>query len=245
MTTDVRVLPRGAWAEGVARSCVDVLRGALDRQDRAVWVLTGGRSPLPVYRHLARAYREALDWSRVAVLLGDERWVPFDHPESNFGAAREAMLRVLPLAPEHVLPFPTDAPTPGDTAERFAETLHALYPDGEPAFDLVLLGIGDDGHIGSLFPGSEALNERTAWTAHTVAPAGMAVPERVTLTLPALDASRRVFFLAAGEEKAAIVARALEPGAADLPVHSLAPAGPVTWWLDAPAASRLPSAPPC
>lgn len=243
MRADLRVLPADEWAEGVAQSCIDVLRGALDRQDLALWALTGGSSPLPAYRRIAEAHRAALDWSRVVVLMGDERWVPHTHPDSNFGAARAALVDRLPFAPEHVIPFPTHEETPEATAERYAHALHVLSPDAPPALDLLLLGLGGDGHIASLFPGSPALDERNAWAAATEAPAGMPVRQRVTLTFPVLDAARRVFFLATGPDKAEIVARALHPEGERLPVHRLRPAGPVTWWLDPPAARRLPEYP--
>jgi 6-phosphogluconolactonase len=220
---------------------------AVRERGRFTLVLSGGSTPEKTYALLAAPGQAApLDWSKAYLFLGDERVVPPDDPRSNYGMARRTLLDCLALPPGHVFPVPTDLPSPAACADAYAGALasfFALPPAGEPPrFDLVLLGLGDDGHTASLFPGARALDERQRWV--TWSPPGTLPPpvDRVTLTYPALNAARQVLFLVAGARKAEPVRDVLEGGAAPQkrPAAGVRPKdGTVTWLLDEAAAGLL------
>lgn len=174
--------------------------------------LTGGSSPKRLYAMLASdAYRSRIPWDRVHWFVGDERFVPPDDPLHNMGTARTIFLdRYAPVANIH--PISTDAVSPDDSARRYERALKSFYGAGQldarqPLFDLVLMGVGPDGHTASLFPGDDALEERERWVVG-VAKAHVApfVP-RVTLSLPVLGSCREMLFEVAGVEKRAILTR--------------------------------------
>ena len=189
--------------------------------------LAGGRTPEPVYRALAGA--AGIAWTRVDVFFGDERAVPPDHPDSNYLMVRRVLLSRVPLPAGRIHRM---------EAERFDRDSAALQYEGSlpPRLDILVLGMGPDGHTASLFPGSAALDERR----RLVVPVVGAKPpaERLTITPPVIEAARRVAVLATGEDKAAMVARALEGALApkEVPVQ-LARRG--SWFLDQAAAARL------
>jgi 6-phosphogluconolactonase len=167
---------------------------------------------------------------------GDERFVPYDDPESNFRMTREAMLAKVPVPPENIHPIPTDG-TPEDSAGRYERTLQKAYGAAtldphRPLFDIMLLGLGPDGHTASLLPGGPALDERKRW----VAVVAHGRPEvRITMTYPALESSRRVAFLVAGKEKAAIFS-AIRKGGSHVPAARVRPVGELLWFVDRAAA---------
>jgi len=177
--------------------------------------LSGGRTPRGVYAGLCEpALRGTVPWEKVRVFWGDERFVPADHPESNFRLAREALLDRVPIPAERVFPIPTGAPTAAAAAAAYERTLQEAFGVAPfPCFDLMLLGIGADGHTASLFPGGPECEERERWVVASRAPAGNLVRERVTLTLPVLNAARVVVFLATGREKRAILEQVLAEAA--------------------------------
>ena len=192
--------------------------------------LAGGSTPRPAYEALAQPPLEAaIPWDRVQVFFGDERAVPPDHPDSNFRMVNETLLSRVPLPVENVHRMEADA----DDLERAADRYAALLPQ---ALDVLVLGIGPDGHTASLFPGSPALRERT----RRVVPARAPKPpeRRLTITPPVIGAARRILVLAAGGDKAEAVARALKAAArADEVPASLARDG--VWFLDRAAARLL------
>lgn len=197
--------------------------------------LSGGSTPKRVYELLATPpWRERMPWASIHLFWGDERFVPPDHPDSNQRMARDAMVAHVPVPAANVHPMPTDG-APEDAARRYEAELRAFAAGrraGEPLFDIQLLGLGSDGHTASLFPGAPGLAERGAWVAAVVG----AKPEaRITLTYPALDSSREVAFLVAGEGKRAALRRLLD-GDAALPAAGVRPAGPVTVFADRAAA---------
>ncbi|HKJ71829.1 MAG TPA: 6-phosphogluconolactonase [Gammaproteobacteria bacterium] len=203
------------------------------------WALAGGSTPEALYRVLAGAdVARRLPWSRMHAWFGDERCVPPDHPDSNYRMARAALLDHVPLPAEQVHRMAGEAP-PERAAAAYADELGAALParDGVPQLDLVLLGLGPDGHVASLFPGTTGLDAAEPATA-------VHVPRldawRLTLTPPVINAARRVWLLASGPGKADIVHAALgEPGGEPLPVQRLAPRGEWRWFLDAAAAARV------
>lgn len=235
----INVLPdEDALAVAAADHVVQLLEQALARRQRATLVLTGGRTPEWMYRAIAERHARRLEWGRVAFFLGDERFVPPDHAESNFGRARQALLAHLDAAGGEVYPYPTTLESPQEAADAYELNLRAFFGDETPAFDVMLLGLGADGHVASLFPGSRHLDEYDRWVIPTRAPAGMPVENRLTMTFPLLNAGRNTIFLVATEAKAETVARVLRGD--DLPANRIRPRhGDVIWYLDEAAASRL------
>jgi 6-phosphogluconolactonase len=199
--------------------------------------LSGGSTPKTLYEVLASdEFKNRFPWQLVSWYWGDERFVPYDDPESNFRMAREAMLAKVPVPPENIHPIPTDG-TPEDSARRYERTLQKAYGAAtldphRPLFDIMLLGLGPDGHTASLLPGGPALDERKCW----VAVVAHGRPEvRITMTYPALESSRRVAFLVAGKDKAAIFS-AIRKGGSQVPAARIRPVGELLWFVDRAAA---------
>lgn len=199
--------------------------------------LSGGSTPKTLYGLLASdEFRGRFPWPRVSWYWGDERFVPHDHPASNYRMAREAMLAKAPVPPENVHPIPCDG-TAEDAAGRYERTLQhaygaATFDPARPLFDIVLLGLGADGHTASLLPGDPVLDERRRW----VAAVAHGRPEvRITLTYPAIESSRRVAFLVAGQDKASIL-RTIRAGNRELPAARVRPLGDLYWFVDRAAA---------
>jgi 6-phosphogluconolactonase len=212
-----------------------VLARIAANDDRVAICLTGGSSPKQLYQLLATDfYRSQIPWQRVHWFIGDERFVPADDPLNNMAMARQIFLdRCAPVTNVH--PMPTGAADPDEAARRYEHELQSFYRADvidpvRPVFDLVLLGVGPDGHVASLFPDYPAVEETGRWVvgvpkAH-VAPF---VP-RVTLTLPALNSCREMLFEVAGAEKRAILTRALE--SENLPAGRAHSMGETIWLVD-------------
>ena len=201
--------------------------------------LSGGSTPKTLYGLLASdEFRSRFPWPRVFWYWGDERFVPFDHPESNYRMTREAMLSKAPVPPENIHPVP---PPSAGTAEQAAEIYErelqqaygaTTFDPARPLFDITLLGLGPDGHTASLLPGVPVLEERKHW----VAAVSHGRPEvRITMTYPAIESSRRVAFLVAGKEKVEILA-AIRAGGSQVPAARLKPVGELIWFADRAAA---------
>lgn len=214
-----------------------VLREAGDR--RVSVALSGGSTPLEMFSRLgAPDMRSQWPWERLVLFWGDERPVLPDHPDSNYGAARERWLAQVPLPTRQIYPWPTQA-APEEAARQYAATLTTVLGP-EPVFDLVWLGVGPEGHTASLFPGSAALSADALAAAPFVA---VKDTVRLTLTPRVFNLSRRVVFLARGEDKREIVRRAFAEPDAGLPVQSIQPAADPWWILDRAAAADLPAFP--
>jgi 6-phosphogluconolactonase len=222
-------------AEALARTAAEWLcELALASDGRFSVCLSGGSTPRRMYERLATpAIASRFPWPRVHWFWGDERFVPPDDPDSNYRMAREALLARVPVPGGNVHPIPTQGVSPEQAAEAYEATLkryHAadiLGPD-QPLFDVTLLGIGDNGHTASLFPGQPALRETRRWAVATI---GVDSAPRITLTYPALDSSRDVAFLATGAGKRDMVGRA-RAGDREIPAGLVRPIGRVHWFLD-------------
>ncbi len=242
----LRVPDAGALARAAAEAFTAAALESVAARGRFTVALSGGSTPRALYRLLAdpgESFRARVPWERVHVFFGDERPVPPDHPDSNYRMAREALLGHVPAASVHRLRG--EAPVAAAAAAEYQAELARFFAVPEegapPALDLVLLGLGADGHTASLFPGSDALGERRRWvTAPFVRRLGS---HRLTLTLPVLDRAREALFLVAGADKAEAVARVLAPVAGEpVPPAALVrpEAGPPRWIVDVAAAARLP-----
>lgn len=223
----------------LARHCAEQIAAAVDQalgeRDRCQIALAGGETPKPAYRLLARQH---LAWDRVDVLLGDERWVPALDPSSNARMLRETLLTPSePGSSARFHPVPTELSDPLASAAAFAELLETVCPGRPPQLDLVLLGLGDDGHTASLFPGTAAPAVVDRWT--TIGE-GKGLP-RVTLTAPVLSAARKVIFLVSGSGKQTALARLLDPNEDPLrtPARLVQPVSEVLVLADQSAASDI------
>jgi 6-phosphogluconolactonase len=218
-------------AEAAARRLVDCIAAAFRP---AAICLTGGSTPKRLYELLATPpWRDRIAWSDVHWFIGDDRFVPWSDPLSNIGMARRAFLDTC--APSsHIHPIQTTAAGPDEAADAYERDLKVFretYRVGQPLFDLVLLGVGPDGHVASLFPNGTAVRERDRWVVG-VAHANVApfVP-RVSLTLPCLAQTREMLFLVAGADKQTILHRVF--AGEDLPAgHARASDGDTIWMLD-------------
>ena len=211
-----------------------LLRCALGTSGRFSLCLSGGSTPRTLYQRLAEVpFRTEFPWNRTLLFFGDERCVPSDDKDSNFKMVSDALLNEIDIPPQNVFRVPTELSSPAETARRYEAMLKEAYgaPTFDPTrpfFDVTLLGLGPDGHTASLLPGQPVLEERERWVAEVTE----GRPEsRVTLTYPALEASRAVAFLVVGADKAAMLAH-VRSGATDVPAGRIATAGEVHWFTD-------------
>jgi 6-phosphogluconolactonase len=250
VTATVRVLADRA---GVQRAAAEEFAAGTEAAVRARGLafvaLSGGSTPRALHALLvdpAEPFRARVPWARLHVFWGDERPVPPDDPDSNYGMARDTLLRHVPVPPAQVYRIAGEDPDPAGAAERYAQQLRRVFAEhgrlegGWPRFDLVLLGMGADGHTASLFPGTDAVRETTRLVAAPwVATLGT---HRLTLTPPVLNAADRVVFLVTGSDKAEALAAVLEgPRQPDVyPSQAIAPrAGALVWLVDHAAAANL------
>ena len=195
--------------------------------------LSGGSTPRRLYQLLAESpYRDALPWDRIHWFWGDERFVPWDDPDSNYGMVHAALLGRAPVPPANIHGIPTNG-TPADAAAAYERVLKSYYGSESldptrPLFDIQILGLGPDGHTASLIPGTSVLGERHRWVAEVI---GGRPEPRITLTYPALESSRHTAFLVAGAEKRETLSRALA-GDEALPAARLRPVGELIWFVD-------------
>jgi 6-phosphogluconolactonase len=221
------------WMTAAARAATSTSTGTFRVS------LSGGSTPKALYALLASdSFRDRFPWSRVSWYWGDERFVPHDHPDSNYRMAREAMLAKASVPPQNIHPVPIEG-MPDDAAARYEQTLQKAY-DGDvldparPLFDITLLGLGADGHTTSLLPGEPVLAACKRW----VAAVAHGRPEvRITTTYPVIESSRRAALLVAGKEKAAIF-KAIRASASDVPAALVRPVGELIWFVDRAAAGE-------
>ena len=231
------VLPNpGAAARAVAEW---LLERALAVEGKPALCLAGGNTPRLVYQILADPpIRDRFPWERVHWFFGDERVVPQDSARSNYHMVRDALFERVPVPPENIHPVPTQSGDAAEAAAAYEAELQRFYGSDRLAanrslFAATLLGVGNDGHTASLFPGNPVLGERKRWAAAVNDPS---VPEpRVTLTIPTLESSGEIAFLVTGAEKNAIIARLAQNE--ELPAARIHPAGRLRWFLDRASAS--------
>ncbi len=237
--TDAQELTRAA-----AGLFLEVGKQAIAERNRFLVALSGGSTPKALYSILANdKYAQQLDWSKVHFLFGDERSVPPTHADSNFAMANAILFSPLhiPSAQTHRMRGEDPPETAAAQYETTLRHLTTAVPGQWPRLDLVLLGMGDDGHTASLFPGTASLTEQTRWVVPSTSPQGTRA--RVTLTLGVINHASVVLFLVAGRNKAAVVRRVLEQRPGDpgpYPAALIRPeTGRLLWYLDRAAASEL------
>jgi 6-phosphogluconolactonase len=227
-------------AREAANRLVSIVADAIADRGVARVALSGGSTPKQVYPLLLEpARRDALDWSAVEFFWGDERAVPPDHPESNFGVAYGMLISQLPgVRPDRVHRMRAEAPDPDAAALAYETELRLAFEargDAPPVFDLVWLGMGPDGHTASLFPGTGALDETVRWAVANRVPALDAW--RMTLTFPVLNAARETLFVVTGADKSDALVR-VRSGEPDVPAARIT-GGRVRWIVDAAAAAAV------
>jgi 6-phosphogluconolactonase len=198
--------------------------------------LSGGSTPKRLYQLLAAApLVDAMPWQRVHLFLGDDRFVAWDDANSNFGMAREAMISHVPIPAANVHPIIHEGAA-ADAATKYEALLKSYYGSDKldparPLFDVVLLGMGPDGHTASLFPGKPALDVMDRWVIDVPVPGLNPMVPRITLTYPALHSAKSTAFVAAGADKTAMMNRALT-GDRELPSARISPVGELVWFVD-------------
>ncbi len=227
-----------ALSRAAAQSFYSLSRAAIAAQGRFVVALSGGSTPRRLYALLGSTpYQTTVDWRRIHLFWADERCVPSDHPESNYALLRDELLMHVPLPKNNIHRVEGEA-DPGEAARKYEQSIKDFYGTHIPAFDLIMLGVGEDGHTASLFPGSSALHE----TARIAVPVYFEKPKmsRVTLTLPIINHSSYVLFLATGGAKAKVVKNILNEGNSEgYPAGLVRPkSGMLAWFLDREAAGR-------
>jgi 6-phosphogluconolactonase len=231
--------PEGA-ARFTAERVVQILSSTLEKHESVSLVLSGGETPRRVYQILGSdSFRHRVAWDRVQFFFGDERMVSPDHPDSNYGMARRELFEYLSIPTKNIYRIKGEL-TAEESALDYAEELHSIYQSTTARFDCVLLGIGEDGHTASLFPGTDALYEKRKSAVALFVPRLKAW--RVTLTFPVINNAHNVIFLAEGGKKASIVQKVIESAAPtpDMPATMVRPLdGTLHWVLDAEAASQI------
>jgi 6-phosphogluconolactonase len=241
---EMQIFPdQAALADEAARRFVALAQAAITAHGRFSVALSGGSTPRGLYERLAQPpYHDQIDWDNVHVFWGDERYVPPDNSESSFRMAREALLAHVPIPAANIYPMPTVGGTPEAAASAYAETITAFFGAEQPRFDLILLGMGPDGHTASLFPGAPELTAPSGDLVIVVRDAPKPPPTRLSFTLALINAAANVLFVIAGADKAAtlreVLRGPLEP--ARLPSQGVRPAqGTLVWLVDTAAAREL------
>jgi 6-phosphogluconolactonase len=204
--------------------------------------VSGGSTPRPMHRLLAKEpYRSIIPWKYTHLFWADERLVPITDPASNFGTAAEDFLKQLTIPAGNIHPMRSREP-PAGAADDYEHELRRHFSriaNAEPVFDLILLGVGEDGHTASIFPGDCSAVDTTRWVA--AVKGGTPNVERLTLTLPVLNQARRIVYLISGSKKAPVVRSLLTDASAELPPQRIAPQdGDIIWLLEDEAAALLP-----
>lgn len=238
-TPNIEILSdKSALIQRALTLVVEKIEAAIAAQNRCTLALSGGSTPKPLYEALAH---QNLPWEHIFVLWGDERYVPLSHPDSNAGMAKAAWLDQVPIPPSHILTVPTGADPQADAAqyEAMVRTLFLDSSGATPAIDLVLLGMGDDGHTASLFPHTDALAVRD----RLITVGEKDGQPRITFTVPLINQAKTVIFMVAGASKQHALSHIFAPqGDSDtFPSRLIQPQGELWWLLDAAAGDAVPA----
>ena len=226
-------------AESVIRQWAEIANDAVRHRGVFTVALSGGSTPVQLYKELSRT---DLKWDKTHIFIVDERFVPIDHSDSNYRMINETLLSRIDIPEQNIHPVPTEKDSPDESAISYEHEMVSflnLSSLSVPEFDLVLLGLGDDGHTASLFPGSSALTEKDHF-AVSVTPQNKSGHERITITFPVINSSRNIIFLVTGSNKAEVVKDVLENENCNLPSASVRPyKGKLFFLLDRQAGALL------
>ena len=237
--TDLKELSRV-----IAEEIAGEIETAVSTRGRFSMALSGGRTPRLLYENLASQYRDEIAWDMVHLFWGDERYVPKDHPESNYAMVNSTLISRVPVPQQNVHRIPTELDPPEGAAEAYEQTLRDFfsqaYSEAETdaddcTFDLILQGLGEDGHTASLFPTDLVLDEKERWVVPVTAPQGYSPQERITLTFPVLNRSRKAFFIVSGEGKREVLNAILNnpvEAEIDYPAANIHPIDKLVWYVD-------------
>jgi len=245
-STEVRILPDAASiAKRAAATLLEIAADAVRQKGSFELVLSGGSTPKALYGLLVDdpAFRSQVPWEKMHLFFGDERHVKPEDPQSNYRMAWEAMISKSPLKPEQVTRVKAENPNAEDAAKDYEQAIRTYFKlaDGQfPRFDLVLLGMGSEGHVASLFPGTKALRENRRIVVHNWV--GKVLMDRITLTAPAINNARHIISMVTGADKCpaltAVLERVYEPD--QLPAQLIQPVnGTLLWLVDTAAGGML------
>jgi 6-phosphogluconolactonase len=228
--------------EALSRAALDevfrIAEEAVAKHGRCSISLSGGHTPERMFALWSQdKYRTKFPWERAHFFWGDDRYVPYHDPLSNYGVAKKLLFDSVSA---HVHPMPTELLDPGDAALAYAHDLRKFFGTEPPEFDVQLLGLGGEGHTASLFPGNPALDEEQAWVLAVTVPAKP--PQRLTMTYPVINQARHTYFLVAGESKREIIkaiANEADNAVSQYPAARVKPTGELVWFLDKAAASGI------
>lgn len=245
MTPEIRSFPNlSDLSRAAAEFIVELAETAVTERTIFTLALSGGSTPRLLYEYLAKEeFSQRMPWEHTHIFWGDERCVSPDHPDSNFAMAFETLISKAPLPSENVHRVTTEGDLPKAAAreyekslrEFFQDTAHARVPLAFPSFDLILLGLGKDGHTASLFPGEPVLEEKIRWVVAVAGTSASPAVPRVTLTFPVINQARCVLFLASGSDKRDVFQKILgspESAAQHYPAARVRPSGSLLWFID-------------
>ena len=225
----------------LSRAVAEAFVARASESERFSVALAGGGTPRLLYELLATECHDRVPWERIHFFWSDERYVPLDHVESNTRMVRQVLLDRVDVPEENIHVPPVELADPEEAARRYEEDLRRFFGSGEPRLGWVLLGLGEDGHLASLFPGSPSLAESNRWVI-VVRDSPKPPPVRLTMTLPIINHGSAIHFLVVGAGKATALSSTLEApeDPSRLPAQAVRPTnGTLTWWLDEQAASKL------
>lgn len=244
MAANIEIVDPSLFAHTVAEEIRSLIDNAVAKRGRCVVALSGGQTPGSIYRVLARPpLVNGIPWDKVILLWGDERFVPHDDEASNYRLVDETLLSKLTELKPKVIAVPTNLKTSKDSAIKYEELIRSVTGVNSPAIpsiDILLLGLGEDGHTASLFPGDKATTEKALLVTTAKSPVG--IKDRITITPPLIENARRIIFIVTGTAKADIVKQVIE-GNSTMEEHPATiyrqATGRVTWFLDSGAGGTL------
>jgi 6-phosphogluconolactonase len=223
-------------SRAIARAFAESVLRAVEARGRCTVALAGGQTPRRAYQAIADEHRDGIPWNDVHLFWSDERYVPLDDPESNYRMAVETLLSSVPVPRDHLHVPDTSLSRPEEAAERYENDIRNFFGPESPRLDWTFLGLGEDGHVASLFPGSDALLAPVDRLVLPIFTSAKPPPVRLTMTLELINQSREIHFLVFGRRKREILRKVLEEGET-LPAQRVAPiAGTPIFWVDREAA---------
>lgn len=229
-------------SRAAAEYICEIAEGAIKERGIFTFVLSGGTTPRLLYEELAKEpYASRVDWQHTHLFWGDERCVPSDNPDSNFSLALQTLISKVDVPPSNIHRIPAATGSPKPVAAEYETTLREFFQvtaagdpsTSFPSFDLVLMGMGVDGHTASLFPGDAALEERSSWVVAVEGSSASPPVPRITLTLPVINEAKCVLFLVSGSNKLKILQEILDnPHSSIYPAAHVRPAGKLLWFID-------------